>query len=76
VRLDAAGALDPSFSGDGRKVLRFGARSNAADVVLQPDGKILVGGTIAPWGRTRGWWSLASTRMASSTPRSVTMAPG
>jgi uncharacterized delta-60 repeat protein len=47
VRYDAAGLLDPSFSGDGELVINF---TNGADegygIALQPaDGKIVVAGT-------------------------------
>ena len=46
IRLDASGVPDTSFAGDGRKAVNFGgsAASFASVVVVQPDGKILVGG--------------------------------
>ena len=44
VRLDANGALDPSFGGDGRVRTDVGADA-VGDVALQPDGKIVVAGT-------------------------------
>ena len=45
VRYDANGRLDTSFSGDGKVITNVGgANSNAYDVVVQTDGKILVSG--------------------------------
>lgn len=44
-RLTTAGAWDPSFSGDGIAEADFGASGEAAnDLVLQDDGKIVLGG--------------------------------
>jgi uncharacterized delta-60 repeat protein len=46
VRYNPNGALDTSFDGDGRVVTLFGySYSGAADIVLQPDGKLVVAGT-------------------------------
>lgn len=47
ARFDADGALDTSFSGDGKQITRFGAGtvSIARAVAIQPDGKILVAGS-------------------------------
>jgi uncharacterized delta-60 repeat protein len=42
VRYDATGTLDPTFDGDG---IRFFDGLNPADIVVQPDGKIVVAGT-------------------------------
>jgi uncharacterized delta-60 repeat protein len=42
ARYNPDGTLDTSFSGDGKDMMDFGA---AADVALQPDGKIVVVGT-------------------------------
>jgi uncharacterized delta-60 repeat protein len=44
VRLNAGGAFDPSFSGDGRSLTRFPARAAATDVLVQPDGKVVAAG--------------------------------
>jgi uncharacterized delta-60 repeat protein len=38
------GTLDTSFGGDGRVTTNFGGYDNAVDLVLQPDGKIVVAG--------------------------------
>lgn len=46
VRLLADGALDPSFDNDGYLDLTFGTlQDRGTCIALQPDGKILVGGT-------------------------------
>jgi uncharacterized delta-60 repeat protein len=49
IRLDASGALDTSFSGDGKTTVAFdlgqGLGDRARAVAIQGDGKILVGGT-------------------------------
>ena len=42
VRLDATGALDASFDGDGIVLTNLGADARGRDVKIQPDGKILV----------------------------------
>lgn len=45
VRCTANGALDPSFSGDGKLILGYGTNDDSAGAVLvQSDGKILVAG--------------------------------
>jgi uncharacterized delta-60 repeat protein len=49
VRLTAAGALDPNFGVGGRVIVSFGAGTAAlssGDVAIEPDGKILLVGTI------------------------------
>ncbi len=57
ARYDSAGALDPSFSGDGK--LTIDGISGAA-AALQRDGKIVVGGqVIAPSGASSGDFALA-----------------
>ena len=45
-RLNADGAADTSFDGDGWKTFRFDPNGSSAinDVLLQPDGKIVVAG--------------------------------
>ncbi len=50
MRLSQDGTLDPTFDGDGKAVVSFGAGTNAlygGDVAIQPDGKILIAGTVA-----------------------------
>jgi uncharacterized delta-60 repeat protein len=45
VRYNADGSLDTSFNGTGTMVLSFGSLNASANaVILQPDGKILIGG--------------------------------
>src|SRR3972149_4045700 len=44
VRYEANGALDPTFSGDGKKVTDCGASDGLQGVAIQPDGKIVVAG--------------------------------
>jgi uncharacterized delta-60 repeat protein len=48
ARIDADGSLDTSFSGDGKQITHFGAGtvSTARAVVILPDGKILVAGSV------------------------------
>jgi hypothetical protein len=46
-----AGALDPSFDGDGKVILPApGTTDMARSVVVQPDGRILLGGWSDPGG--------------------------
>jgi uncharacterized delta-60 repeat protein len=44
ARLDPMGALDPTFAEDGARLLDLGGDDYAADVVLQPNGKIVLAG--------------------------------
>jgi uncharacterized delta-60 repeat protein len=44
VRHNSGGALDTTFSGDGRQITDFGAEDRAFEVALQSDGKIVVAG--------------------------------
>jgi len=44
-RLNPDGALDTSFSGNGKTSIGFGGADRANAMVLQPDGKIVVAGT-------------------------------
>jgi uncharacterized delta-60 repeat protein len=44
ARYTSTGALDPTFSGDGRVIQDFGGDAQATDVAVQGDGKIIVGG--------------------------------
>lgn len=52
ARFTVNGGLDPTFSGDGWTTLGFqGAHwATAIAVAVQPDGKIVVGGTVSPSG--------------------------
>jgi predicted amidohydrolase len=54
VRLKPNGSYDLSFSTDGRMVIDFGGGSDTArDVVLQPNGKIVVAGDATDGGTRR-----------------------
>lgn len=53
ARLLQNGALDTSFSGDGKDILNWGASEEARSVVVQPDGRILVGGAAFRYGYGR-----------------------
>jgi uncharacterized delta-60 repeat protein len=44
ARYNPNGSLDPTFSGDGKRTTDF-AEDTAHDIALQPDGKIVVGGS-------------------------------
>jgi len=51
VRLSTTGALDPSFSGDGKLSFAAGAfYEDAATIVQRSDGRLLVGGSVAVAG--------------------------
>ena len=43
IRYNADGSLDPAFGGDGIVTHDFGGADGAADVGVQPDGKLVVG---------------------------------
>ena len=52
VRLDSSGMLDPSFGSGGETVVNFrGAPENtsAYALAIQPDGRIVIGGTATTW---------------------------
>jgi uncharacterized delta-60 repeat protein len=54
AQLDSSGELDPQFSADGIARVDFFGRDDAAlSGVLQPDGKIVVGGFALPQRRSR-----------------------
>jgi uncharacterized delta-60 repeat protein len=53
------GTLDPSFDGDGKVTTDFGDFELGDDVVLQPDGKIVVAGTSIVDDLPGGPWALA-----------------
>lgn len=44
LRFDEHGVLDPTFDGDGKVVTDFGEADFATSVIIQADGKIVVGG--------------------------------
>lgn len=46
ARMTAAGAMDTTFSGDGVVTTAFGQNAAATGVALQPDGKVVAGGTV------------------------------
>jgi len=48
ARLHPNGALDTSFDGDGKKIIDYGGLDHGYDVVVQPDGKIVVAGYGGP----------------------------
>jgi uncharacterized delta-60 repeat protein len=52
VRYTRDGALDATFSGDGKVTNSFGGPSGARAMVLQPGGKIVVAGTVGSFGNT------------------------
>ncbi len=61
-RLTAQGTLDQTFGFDGRVSTDFGGQDDAAcDVVVQPDGRIVVAGT--------SWQRLVLARYLSAPPR-------
>jgi uncharacterized delta-60 repeat protein len=45
-----AGDLDPTFEGDGKRIVSFGGADDAQQVLVQPDGKIVVAGYGGPEG--------------------------
>ena len=50
ARLNADGSLDATFSGDGKRILSWGAIGRATAVIVLPNGKLLVGGFSGPEG--------------------------
>jgi uncharacterized delta-60 repeat protein len=44
LRLNADGSLDANFDGDGKRTLDFGGDDRGQDVLVQPDGRIVVAG--------------------------------
>ena len=45
LRYDPSGTLDPRFDQDGKTTIDFGGGDFASDLAVQPDGKVVVGGT-------------------------------
>jgi uncharacterized delta-60 repeat protein len=55
IRLRPNGTLDPTFGGDGRVITDFGRRfEHARTVRIQPDGRILVAGSVSN-GTSQSW---------------------
>jgi uncharacterized delta-60 repeat protein len=50
TRLNADGALDTSFSGDGKQLISWGPIGRAMAVLVLPNGRILLGGFSGPEG--------------------------
>ncbi len=50
ARLNRNGSLDTSFDGDGKKTFSWGSLSHATDVLVLPNGKLLVAGFSGPEG--------------------------
>ena len=50
VRLKPNGALDTTFSGDGKTLFSWGALSRASAVLVLPNGKLLLAGFSGPEG--------------------------
>ncbi|MEO6327838.1 MAG: T9SS type A sorting domain-containing protein [Ginsengibacter sp.] len=46
ARYNSDGSLDNSFSGDGKRTDNFGSSDSAVSITIQPDGKILAGGSV------------------------------
>ena len=78
ARYDPAGALDPSFSGDGKATVDFGRSGDRGlAVALQPDGKIVVAGaaTVGPIPAPRDGFGVARL-LAVDDPASPTGGSG
>ena len=54
VALAAPGDLDSSFDGDGTRTIDYGGVDIASDVLVQPDGKIVMAGYGGPQRRLHG----------------------
>ena len=59
ARYNIDGSLDATFDSDGKVTTNFGASSTGNSVIVQSDGKILVGGSIATGGSDGGDFALA-----------------
>jgi uncharacterized delta-60 repeat protein len=59
VRYNPNGALDPSFSGDGKQTTDFGSNDLASGVALQGDGKIVAVGSTDEGSSPTGQFALA-----------------
>jgi uncharacterized delta-60 repeat protein len=55
TRLNADGSLDPTFSGDGRHQTALSDHVVARSLALQPDGKLLVGGSYGEAVHLANW---------------------
>lgn len=77
VRMTSTGTPDPAFDGDGLAVSFFGRFTTAAPsaLVLEPDGKIVVGGSLTPSSGGPGDFALARFN-ADGTPDATTFGAG
>jgi uncharacterized delta-60 repeat protein len=62
ARYTSNGALDPTFSGDGRLITNLGGLDRAYDVAIQPNGKIIVSGEACNTPASIGGCDLAVVR--------------
>jgi uncharacterized delta-60 repeat protein len=69
VRFTTLGELDTTFSGDGKFNITMGSNTNYCEaVVVQPDGKIIIGGTFfTPAGREIGIVRLTESGILDTT---------
>jgi uncharacterized delta-60 repeat protein len=70
VRLQPGGALDTTFSFDGKTTLNYGGYDGAAAVALQPDGRIVVA------GHTSVNYDIAVARLEGDPPPAKGGGPG
>jgi uncharacterized delta-60 repeat protein len=77
LRMSSNGSPDPGFDGDGLAVALFGQFTTAAPsaVLLQSDGRILVGGSLTPASGGPGDFALARFN-SDGTPDSTTFGAG
>ena len=69
ARYNSNGSLDTSFSQDGRTTLSFGGdvfEASATDVVIQPDGKIVIAGLVRKVLNQTGTSQMAVVRLNSN----------
>lgn len=59
ARLTTRGALDRSFAGSGRVTERFDGYAGGSAVAIQPDGRVVVGGTWTPYGHRESQFAVA-----------------
>lgn len=72
ARLTTSGVLDSTFGTNGKVTTTFGGSSNAVGVVIQPGGKIVVGGRTSTTGTSK----LALARYASNGSLDTTFGNG
>ena len=72
--LAAAGDLDTSFDGDGKNTTDFFNRTDIAQAVaVQPDGRIVVAGTIGGVGAVPTTFQISVSRATTRTARSISV---